>query len=73
VNDVTIAEPVQLAPRRCFECGRWWAYERFASGAPECPVCTGRANDRLRSRVSELERSAASLRGALTRAKERRE
>lgn len=67
-NDLTITEPVTLAPRRCFECGRWWAYERFAIDTPHCPVCAERANVEQRKAISELQRTIAGLRGALTKA-----
>jgi len=67
---VVIEEPVRLTQHRCWECGRWWAYERFSIESPECPVCAGRALQRVNKRIAELERSNASLRGALTRAKE---
>jgi hypothetical protein len=64
-------ESVELATRRCYECGRWWAYERFAMETPECPVCSGRSLKRYAARINVLERGNASLRGALTKAKGR--
>ena len=60
---------VRLDVRRCYECGRWWAYESYGPGSAECPVCARRTLDRLINDQEKLNRTINALRGALTRAK----
>jgi ribosomal protein L37AE/L43A len=72
MSELSTVETVKLEARRCWGCGRWWAYERFGDSSAECPVCERRALNRAYTRVTELERSNASLRGALTKAKQRK-
>lgn len=60
---------VKLELTRCFECGRWWAYEVFRAEAAECPVCARRQLERMRDAVAERDRSIAALRGSLTKRK----
>ena len=60
-------EKVTLQRRRCWECGRFWAYETFREGDPQCPVCAGRAIKRLQATVDKLQRGVNALRGALAR------
>lgn len=64
--------PVRMEKRRCFECGRWWAYETFHADTPECPVCAGKRIGQLVKKIERGERIATALRGALTRTKARR-
>jgi hypothetical protein len=65
---------LQLAAKRCYDCGRWWGAESGHLGAPEamCPLCAGKTLRREMATVRELERSNAALRGALTKARRRR-
>jgi len=60
-------EGVRLHKRRCFGCGRWWAYETFNAGEPQCPVCAGKLIDRMRGEVAKLTRGRAALKGAVRR------
>lgn len=68
---LTITEPVELTQHRCYQCGRWWAYERFAASMPDCPVCSQRVIDRQRTSIEERDRTIVGLRGALTKARKR--
>jgi hypothetical protein len=67
-----IQETISLKVRRCYECGNYWAVEGRVCGAPRCPICAGVAVDGANQRADKAERSARSLRGALTRARRRR-
>lgn len=69
---IEFQETIALKIRRCYECGNYWAVEVRASGIPRCPVCTGVAVDDANQRAYKAERSARSLRGALTRVRRRR-
>lgn len=72
MSELTTTETIKLEQRRCWRCGRWWAYEYFGnSSAAACPVCAQRDVDALSTRIDELTRSNASLRGAITKAKDR--
>jgi predicted RNA-binding Zn-ribbon protein involved in translation (DUF1610 family) len=60
---------ITLAVQRCYNCGRYWAHENAVSGT--CPTCAQDKIERLVNDVTRHERAAASLRGALTKAKRR--
>jgi hypothetical protein len=72
MSELSFETVVQLESRRCWKCGRHWAYEKFVNEHPGCPVCAGNENSRLYDRVQKLERSLASVRGALTKARNRK-
>lgn len=67
--ELAIQDAVKLDATRCFDCGRWWAYERFTVESPRCPVCAGRAIDVMTKLGAQQDRTIAALRGALTRRK----
>lgn len=60
-------EPLTMRKRRCYDCGRWWAYEWFEAGEPECPVCAGKLVARLRETIAKIERAVAALKGVVSR------
>ncbi len=64
-------EEIDLVKRRCFDCGRFWALERFVAGDVTCPLCGGEKIRRAQAEVDRLERSNRSLRAARTRSKAR--
>lgn len=57
---------ITLETHRCPDCGRWWGVERGYSG--RCPRCADSAIHQANENTQKAQRSAASLRGALTRA-----
>lgn len=61
--DLAIRPDITLEARRCDDCGRWWALEKYASG--RCPLCADRAIDRANKRADRAERQVRGLRGAM--------
>lgn len=61
-----------LETRRCYECGRYWAIESAFVDRSRCPFCAGKAIAKALDETAAAERTARSLRGALTAAKRRR-
>jgi hypothetical protein len=60
---------VQLDITRCYDCGRFWAIEQGYRG--DCPHCAKNKRSERFEALEHAERSIASLRGALTKAKKR--
>lgn len=62
---------VAMREQRCYACGRWWAAE---INGPDgiCPVCAQARINRAIDAQQAAERTARSLRGALTRRKAKR-
>lgn len=59
-----------LIATRCFDCGKFYALEHNYSGS--CPYCAkDRANRHFMSE-NKLERSIRSLKGAITKLKQKR-
>lgn len=59
---------IELEPTRCFQCGRYWAYEtRFQHHQPSCPFCAANRIEAAEERVAQINRSNISLRGAIKR------
>lgn len=68
MNDtIEQTETVRYKKRRCWSCGRWWAYEWFEDGTPVCPVCAGKTIADMRDTIEKQERSIRALRGAVRR------
>jgi DNA-directed RNA polymerase subunit RPC12/RpoP len=68
-NRINRTPEISMIENRCYECGRYWAYDSYGSDNPRCPVCAGRQIDRLFKRQEELTRTINALKGALTKAK----
>jgi len=69
-ENIRIEEPIDLAAKRCWTCGSFWAVDRWKTG--ECSFCPVCAKDEIRKaqrRADKAERVANALRGALKRAK----
>lgn len=64
---------IKFETKRCFTCGRYWAHEIGfqQNGAPSCPFCAGIDIEKANARVAAAERAKNSLRGALTKAKQK--
>jgi predicted Zn-ribbon and HTH transcriptional regulator len=60
---------IRLAEHRCYNCGRWYAFE--SRGPHRCPSCAGDRIAELEAEAMKNERAMASLRGAITKAKKR--
>jgi DNA-directed RNA polymerase subunit RPC12/RpoP len=68
---VKIVREVELTEHRCYECGRWWAFES-AIGNVNCPACSERLIASANERASQAERSMRGLRGAVTKLQAKR-
>lgn len=64
-----ITEAVPLEVARCYECGRYYGFERGHSEG--CPKCVGVMWRKSQAALLERDRTIAALRGALTKAKRR--
>ncbi len=67
MNEFTITHQptIMLRGARCHECRRFYAYESVDNA--RCPHCATATVRRLSDQIEKLERSNASLRGALRR------
>ena len=68
--EYTINPAVAIDIVRCYDCGRYWGFERGFRG--QCPICADRKIQRIVSEAERNERVVRSLRGALTRTRKRR-
>jgi hypothetical protein len=71
MSDLELKPVIPLETRRCYDCGRWYAFEQGWAHCCNCPYCANRDVARARAERAELERSNRSLRGALTRRRRR--
>lgn len=67
MSELKITREVSLNIQRCWACGNWVGIETRASW--QCPCQALARSETLEVEVSELRRSNAALRGALTKAK----
>lgn len=67
--DLKLQLDLTLETSRCYDCGRWYAFERGFTNDIECPYCAKREVRKARDQRDAHERVARSLRGALTRAR----
>lgn len=71
-NIVFTAQPqITLDARRCWDCGRLWAFERGFQRANylHCPNCAGERIEAAKQSEARANRRANALSGALTRLK----
>lgn len=67
MSELKITREISLNIQRCWDCGNWVGIEPRSSW--RCPCQPLARIDTLEVEVSELRRSNAALRGALTRVK----
>jgi hypothetical protein len=60
---------VNMETHRCYECGRCWALETFASTTGACPCCSQRQITKLEAALVLRDRCIVALRGVITRKK----
>lgn len=63
-----IAENINFDPKRCYECGIFWAVETRAT-ISDCPVCAGRNIKKAHAAEASAIRSNAALKGIISRTK----
>ncbi len=69
MSELKIEHTVLMKGHRCHDCGRWSAVEQDQLWG--CIICKQRTVDRLYAELDEAKRSAAALRGAITRVRRR--
>ena len=68
--DLRIAPELKLTARRCYDCGRWYAFEERGVYVP-CGTCGQKALGKAGLELQSMTRSNSALKGALTKAKRR--
>lgn len=64
---------IEFNNARCFNCGRYWAYEdRFSPTSPTCPFCAQKRIENADKKADAAERRSRSLSGVITRLKARK-
>ena len=61
---------ITLLSTRCFECGRYWAYEKnMVTSNPKCPFCADISIAKAYDTVKNYEKTISALRGVISRMK----
>lgn len=69
---MTMQVQIEIKWARCFQCNRWHAYELTGCGERACGYCASERADSLSDMVQRQDKTIAALRGAITRARNRR-